>query len=79
MRTRESIHALKRRLLRRMNTVPSWKAVEIAMTVREHAIACRFSSGYSITAIASDDKVGGAAWDSGRVETAIRRRTEKRR
>lgn len=77
MKRRVSIHELKRRLMRRMSEVNTYEAERIAVTVREHAAACCFLAGRSISNLCADID-HGAAWDHTRMEQAIRNRATKR-
>lgn len=73
-----SIHEMKRRLMRRMNTVGGYEAERVAVQIREHACALRFIAGASIAGLCQDTDAG-AQWDENRMMAAIRSRSQVKR
>ena len=79
MSKRISIHAAKRNLLRRLNTMTVYEVERICLQFREYAVARRFIGGASIAFLSTDGVCGGAAWDERRIQEAVRHQTRVKR
>lgn len=79
MKRKVSIHDAKRALMRRMNRLGAYEVERICLEFREYAIARRFLNGRPVAFLVTDHDCGGGAWDTIRVEQAIRNKTRKPR
>lgn len=72
-----SVHELKRRLMRRMNGLTVSEVERIVVQLREYGIVRAFLIGLSVENLVNDTDHGGA-WNSDRIESAIRNAAKAR-
>jgi hypothetical protein len=71
-RRRESVHTIKRRLMRRLEAVSSYECERVLTAIREYVIARAFFNGSSFESLARSETLGNAEWTSERIQRAVR-------
>ena len=71
-------HALKRRLIAKLEGVGEYECERILRDLREYVIARRFHGGASVDTIARNQTIGNAEWTTQRIEQALRNRSKIR-